>query len=78
MPVEPTKKSAGIEKLIRNFMGKDRAETIRAGKCMTCDGDATEFEDELSRQEYAISGMCEACQNRVFQEPKEEVESDED
>lgn len=28
--------------------------------------DASEFDDELSRREYAISGLCMACQREVF------------
>ena len=25
-----------------------------------------DFQDELSRNEYSISGMCQECQNEVF------------
>lgn len=27
-----------------------------------------DFEDELSKKEYQISGMCQKCQNEIFNE----------
>jgi hypothetical protein len=67
--MEPTKKSQGIEDFIKQVMGKDRQETIRNGKCMTCDVDEVGgFKDELSAKEYTISGMCQACQDKAFGE----------
>lgn len=64
--MEPTPKSQGINNLIKGLMGKDREETIRNGLCMTCDNEAKEFKDQLSRKEYTISGMCQECQDKVF------------
>jgi hypothetical protein len=64
--MEPTPKSPEIDALLERVTGKSREDTIRAGKCMTCDGDATEFRDKLSEQEYRISGMCQKCQDSVF------------
>lgn len=41
---------------------------IQEGKCPFCrrDIDFEEFKDELSRKEFAISGLCQRCQNSVF------------
>jgi len=39
---------------------------LNAGKCPTCRGEIGEFKDELSRREFSISGMCQACQDSVF------------
>jgi len=38
------------------------------GKCPTCRKpvDVGEF-DEISYKEYQISGMCQSCQNKVFE-----------
>lgn len=36
--------------------------------CIDCGGDATEFRDERSRNEYHISGLCQACQDKWFGE----------
>ncbi len=68
---EPTKKSDGINALAKMFTGKDREIIIRTNKCMTCDEDAKEFRDDLSRKEYTISGMCQNCQDTTFN-PEEE------
>ena len=52
------------------FNGKDRQTCIEEGICVTCDEGrdiaATSFRDDLSRKEYAISGMCQSCQDDVF------------
>lgn len=48
----------------------DKLKAIRENKCTTCGkplvGDSEEFRDELSRREYSISGMCQACQDSMF------------
>ena len=62
----PSKKSPAIENLLTNILGTSRTETIRENKCVICGCDATEFKDDLSRRGYAISGMCQQCQDRVF------------
>lgn len=38
------------------------------GKCPFCskDIDINEFRDELSRKEFAISGLCQDCQDDTF------------
>lgn len=40
------------------------------GKCPTCEKiiKEEEFRDDLSKQEYSISGLCQTCQDSVFQE----------
>lgn len=42
-------------------------ERIEKGLCPTCGGSIGEFRDELSKREYSISGMCQTCQDRVFE-----------
>ena len=67
--MEPTIKSTGIESLLTAITGKDRGETIRAGKCTTCTAEditSGSFRDSLSVKEYTISGMCQECQDKVF------------
>lgn len=41
---------------------------IEAGKCPTCGNeiDPDDFNDDLSRKEWRISGMCQKCQDGVF------------
>lgn len=39
---------------------------LNAGRCPTCSGAIGPFRDELSKKEWGISGMCQACQDSVF------------
>ena len=64
--MEATIKNPSIDKVLTQMMGKNRLDTVRENLCMTCDGYATEFKDEISKKEYTISGMCQTCQDRVF------------
>jgi hypothetical protein len=47
-----------------------RNEAIKAEKCIAppigCGGEATVFEDLISEKEYQISGLCQKCQDEVF------------
>ena len=45
------------------------ADRVMSGLCVTCDSNrlrGVDFRDDLSRKEYGISGMCQACQDRVY------------
>ena len=43
------------------------------GICPFCNTPVTveDFRDDLSRKEFEISGMCQKCQDSIFQEPEE-------
>lgn len=75
---EPTKKSPEMERLIdaTNPSGRRRVDSIKQDICSWCGKPATEFRDELSRNEYCISGFCQECQDKTFgmAEPEPEVE----
>jgi hypothetical protein len=52
----------------------EAADLIMSGKCVTCGSGRlrnVDFRDELSKNEYGVSGMCQVCQDKVFgeQEP---------
>ncbi len=86
--ITPAWKAPQIDALLSEivFNGKDRVTCIKEGTCITCDDAqgliATSFRDDVSRKEYAISAMCQSCQDDVFGmgEPEEldieEPESD--
>ena len=61
--------------------GKDRQTCIEEGTCITCDEArgliATSFRDDVSRKEYAISAMCQSCQDDVFGVSDDEPYEDE-
>jgi len=48
-------------------------ESVREGKCPFCGKDIKEeeFKDALSKKEFSISGMCQECQDRIFNIPDE-------
>lgn len=49
---------------------------FKAGNCVFCGKgpiDVTaDFADEMSRREYEISGICQQCQDEVFNDDEEE------
>mgnify|MGYP003118872687 CR=1 FL=1 len=63
---QATEKHSSIESAIAALSGKNRRSYIGANMCMTCDGEAREFRDELSHREYTISGMCQKCQDAFW------------
>ena len=44
------------------------------GQCTLCAKPITEFANALSKKEYSISGMCQACQNDIFAPPEPEYD----
>ena len=86
--MEPTNKSNPIESMLSSIFGVDRVKTISEGYCVSCDAKdikATSFTDDLSRKEYAISGLCQSCQDDVFgvsddepEDPYTDAEADAD
>ena len=42
------------------------------GLCPTCGEVPGEFKDELSKKEFKITGMCQTCQDDVFECEEEE------
>ena len=81
--ITPAWKAPQIDALLSEiiFNGKDRVTVIKEGKCLTCDEAqgliATSFRDDVSRKEYAISGMCQSCQDDVFGVSDDEPYEDE-
>lgn len=63
---QPTEKAQGIDDFLTDTFGVDRKASIQADKCAWCKDDATEFRNEISRQEYRISGFCQKCQDDTF------------
>ena len=69
----PSEKSSIMEQLLTELNGgKSRRAYIHANKCVRCEGDASQFIDEVSRKEFAISGWCQHCQNEMFDDTRTE------
>jgi len=59
---------AMVDAYAKNVFGRTRSEAATQGVCVTCGKPITSFRDELSVREYAISGICQTCQDGVFDE----------
>ena len=58
-----------MNKAIMRKMGFTKAvERVELGKCPFCGKTVKmeEFDDELSKREFKLSGLCQSCQNKTF------------
>jgi predicted RNA-binding Zn-ribbon protein involved in translation (DUF1610 family) len=55
-----------------------KADAVKKHICPTCGAKITTFRDEASRKEYAVSGMCQTCQDKYFDAGEEEEEEEEE
>lgn len=66
----PSNKTNEMESALTGVFGFDRREVIHKNKCapppIGCGELAIVFDDELSQQEYRISGLCQKCQDKIF------------
>ena len=63
----PSEKSEQVEQFIYEFTGGDRIEAIQGNRCaLGCVPPMPLWKDALSEKEYKISGMCQRCQDKVF------------
>ena len=66
----PSDKHPAIENFLEGVAG--RTTSIQESRCVPppfgCGKPVSQedFRDELSRREYAISGLCQTCQDSVF------------
>ena len=67
---KPSKKSEPIDRTLEAMssilFGVGRKESISEGTCVSCKEEASTFNDNLSRKEFTISGLCQICQDSVF------------
>jgi len=68
--VEPVERPPELEAFLEALNGISPKQAIEAGICAACKEEANKFTDELSVTEYAISGLCQKCQDEVFNEPE--------
>ena len=58
-------KSPEMKKAIKG-MFPGAAQAIAEQKCPICLQPVGEFKNALSRKEYSISGMCQVCQDTIW------------
>lgn len=64
--MKPEEKSDKNNQFLSSLIGKDRVKTIEGDECAICDSPNLNFKDEPSKKEYAISGMCQDCQDKFW------------
>jgi len=73
---KPTWKAENVRKTLdemTNYIyGRSGSNAIENDVCVSCGEPAVEFTDELSRREFAISGLCQKCQDFAFAPPPED------
>lgn len=60
-------------------MFPDAADAVIRGECIPCGSTEIrdcDFRDEISKREYSISGMCQTCQDEIFQSEPEAVQGE--
>lgn len=64
----PTKKSPIIREMLDGM--SNRSDSIRGNVCVPppygCGLPITPFRDKLSEREYRVSGLCQQCQDSIF------------
>jgi hypothetical protein len=73
--IEPAEKAPVLESLLEDIsalIGTPRSTAFKTQCCVMCGGDASDFKNELSKKEYTLSGICQICQDRIFEPPTEE------
>ena len=65
---KPEDKAESLEQLFEILFG--RTSSIQNGVCVSCKKEVTSesFRDETSLKEYTISGLCQECQDMIFNE----------
>lgn len=68
--MKATEKAPEIDDFLVQTFGADRRQTVANKRCVLCAQKVAEdsFRDEISRQEYCISGICQSCQDEIFQD----------
>lgn len=58
--------SGFLDAFSKQAFGRTTSEAVKGDICVACGKPATQFKDVLSKKEFTISGMCQACQDSVF------------
>ena len=63
-----------INKHLAEFLfGEQPSEALKKNTCVMCKKNITGFRDEVSKKEYEISALCQACQDSIFEDESEEL-----
>jgi hypothetical protein len=65
-----------LDEVSNKEFGRKRRECIDKSICVVCGESANEFDDQLSAKEFNITGLCQSCQNKEFEDEDEEEFAD--
>ena len=65
----PSKKAPAIIEFLDKYTNRTRAitEDVCIDPPFGCGRSATSFRDKLSQKEFSISGLCQPCQDIIFE-----------
>lgn len=61
----------GIERRPVDRVVPGRREAISTRRCVSCGHSLANFRDRISAVEAGLSGLCQCCQDSVFDQPDE-------
>lgn len=66
------------DELLEALYGTNLPTTIQERQCvfvaLGCESPDFNFRDDLSKQEYQISGICQTCQDKTFVEGEDDYD----
>ncbi len=69
--INKTPKDPRIEAVLESVsktLANTRSQAFEHKTCVTCGKDVGTFKNSQSQTEYLISGLCQVCQDRIFDE----------
>ena len=52
--------------------GRPTSGALALNICVSCAEEASTFNSEVSKREYQISGLCQRCQDEIFNDVEQE------
>jgi len=69
-------KEGGPDGFSFRLYGRKRTDAIGTNICVKCGQPKGRFRDEVSEKEYTISGLCQVCQDSIFEEEENVMEDE--
>jgi len=64
--MDKVERNPALTALLDDVLETNTKEDIANGICVFCGGDAHNFKDQKSEDEFQLSGLCQICQDDVF------------
>ena len=65
--------NAELDNISLDIFGRSRTLAMAGRQCVACGAAVKQLRDALSEREYTISGMCQECQDSVFNVSEDEI-----